>query len=291
MCAIPCFPSLNQSCELSHSNRHGSPNKSFGGGSRSSPYQTTKRVNSKCDTQKHRRELVLVNSSRHGVVSPYQVFPCYVSSNGSTSPLYYSAAPQLDLNMAHHCVALDCEMVGVGPGGQRSVLARVSVIDSEGVALLDTFVRVEEKVVDYRTFVSGVREEDLVSPDAISFGECRRRVQKLLANKVLVGHGLQNDLTVLKLTHPWYNIRDTCLYVPFMQLDRFGMCRPRRLRDLARQHVGMLIQQEGEEHNPIEDARAAMLLYRTAQTEWDYMMTWKRRCSMLQAPLHLDRVM
>jgi RNA exonuclease 4 len=95
----------------------------------------------------------------------------------------------------------------------------------------------------------------------------------------------------LKLMHPWYNIRDTCLYVPFMQLDHFGMCRPRRLRDLARQHVGMVIQQAGEEHDPLEDARAAMLLYKMAQAEWDYMMTWKRRHSMLQAPLHLDRIM
>jgi RNA exonuclease 4 len=291
MRAIPCFRSLDQSCELPYCNRHVSPKKSFGGDSRSSSYQTTKRVSSKSDRQKHRRERILVNSSRHVVVWPSQVFPSYATTNGPTSPLLYSAAPQIDLNMAHQCVALDCEMVGVGPGGLRSVLARVSVIDSQGVALFDTFVRVDEKVVDYRTFVSGVRERDLVSPDAISFGECRRRVQKLIAHKVLVGHGLQNDLTVLKLMHPWYNIRDTCLYVPFMQLDHFGMCRPRRLRDLARQHVGMLIQQAGEEHDPIEDARAALLLYKMAQTEWDYMMTWKRRCSMLQAPLHLDRVM
>lgn len=34
-------------------------------------------------------------------------------------------------------VAMDCEMVGVGPNGTRSVLARVSIVDSEGKVLLD----------------------------------------------------------------------------------------------------------------------------------------------------------
>ena len=34
-------------------------------------------------------------------------------------------------------VAMDCEMVGVGPTGTRSVLARVSIVDSEGNVLVD----------------------------------------------------------------------------------------------------------------------------------------------------------
>lgn len=37
-------------------------------------------------------------------------------------------------------VAMDCEMVGVGPNGTRSVLARVSIVDSEGKVILDKFL-------------------------------------------------------------------------------------------------------------------------------------------------------
>lgn len=41
-------------------------------------------------------------------------------------------------------------MVGVGPGGERSALARVCVVNSEGNVLLDTFVQPKEHVTDYR---------------------------------------------------------------------------------------------------------------------------------------------
>lgn len=52
-------------------------------------------------------------------------------------------------------------MVGVGPEGIESTLARVSIVNYHGVIMLDRFVRPREKVTDYRTWVSGVREEDL----------------------------------------------------------------------------------------------------------------------------------
>ena len=57
-------------------------------------------------------------------------------------------------------------MVGVGPDASESVLARVSIVNYHGAIILDRFVRPREKVTDYRTWVSGVREEDLRN------GEC-----------------------------------------------------------------------------------------------------------------------
>ena len=52
-------------------------------------------------------------------------------------------------------------MVGVGPEGSESTLARVSIVNYHGAVILDQFVRPRERVTDYRTWVSGVREEDL----------------------------------------------------------------------------------------------------------------------------------
>jgi RNA exonuclease 4 len=58
---------------------------------------------------------------------------------------------------------MDCEMVGVGQ--QRlSVLARVSIVNSKNETIFDTYVKVEEKVTDYRTEVSGIRAEHITSP-------------------------------------------------------------------------------------------------------------------------------
>jgi RNA exonuclease 4 len=182
--------------------------------------------------------------------------------------------------MAHRVVALDCEMVGVGPGGRISVLARVSVVDYYGRKIFDSFVRVEERVTDYRTHVSGVTEHDLKGPKAMDFGMVRKNVKQLLKNKIIVGHGLENDLRALKIEqdHLWYNIRDSATqYQPYLRVDQYGQLKPRRLRDLAWYFLGIVIQQEGKPHDSLEDARAAMALYRHAQPNWDYEMDCRRR--------------
>jgi len=183
--------------------------------------------------------------------------------------------------MANHVVALDCEMVGVGPGGKISVLARVSVVDYHGNSLFDSFVRVEERITDYRTHVSGVTERDL--KNGVDFGIVRKSVKQILKNKIIVGHGLENDLRALKIEqdHTWYNIRDSATqYQPYMRLDQFGQWRPYRLRDLTWYHLGIVIQEGGKPHDSIEDARAAMALYRNEQPNWDYEIDCRRRTAL-----------
>ena len=180
--------------------------------------------------------------------------------------------------MANQVVALDCEMVGVGPRGKISVLARVSVVDYYGRSLFDSFVHVEERVTDYRTHVSGVTELDL--KNGVNFGLVRKNVKQVLKNKIIVGHGLENDLRALKIEqdHTWYNIRDSATqYQPYLRLDKFGQLRPYRLRDLTWYHLGIVIQEGGKPHNSLEDARAAMALYRHAQPSWDYEIDCQRR--------------
>ena len=176
-------------------------------------------------------------------------------------------------------VALDCEMVGVGDDGVRSILARVSIVDWHGYVLMDTFVKPTETVTNYRTFVSGVRPHNLDSPDAMDFQICRSIVQIWLKDKILVGHGLSNDLKVLQLTHHWYHLRDSAKYGPFLRADH----RSRRLKELAAE-AGMDIQRDGAEHCSIEDAQAVMHLYRLHQAEWDYTV-WSQRNAALKSKL------
>jgi len=117
-------------------------------------------------------------------------------------------------------VSLDCEMVGVGPGGYKSAVARVCIVNWDGLVLLDTFVKVPEPVTDFRTFVSGIREEDLESDSAVEFVNCRAVVEVLLRGKILIGHALKNDLQALTISHPWQDIRDTAKYDSFLQNSR-----------------------------------------------------------------------
>lgn len=41
-------------------------------------------------------------------------------------------------------------MVGVGPNGKRSAIARVCMINNDGNVLLDAYVKPKETVTDYR---------------------------------------------------------------------------------------------------------------------------------------------
>lgn len=170
-------------------------------------------------------------------------------------------------------IAIDCEMVGVGTDGVKSALARASVVNWDGEVLLDTFVRVPQHVTDFRTRVSGVRAKDihLKNDNAMDHEECRLKVGELLMGKILVGHALKNDLSALMISHPGHDIRDTARYKPFMRATgrSGGKLRPRKLKDLVFEHLGMRIQVEGEAHCSIDDARASMELFKHARIRWE----------------------
>ena len=64
----------------------------------------------------------------------------------------------------------------------------------------------------------------------------------------------------LMLSHPHKLIRDTARFPPLMRPSAPGRkAKSRALRHLAREHLGLTIQ-EGE-HTPIDDARATLYLY------------------------------
>jgi DNA polymerase III epsilon subunit-like protein len=172
-------------------------------------------------------------------------------------------------------VALDCEMVGVGPHGNRSSVAKVTLVAMDGSVLLDDFVQQDEAVYDYRTFVSGVTARDLEAAPW-TLDECRTRVLDLIGGKVLIGHALKNDLRALCITHPWYLTRDTAKFEPFMQ-TRFedGILWPRKLKDLVKEKLDRDIQLPGVPHSAYEDAVAAMDLYRTVRRKWEKVMDYK----------------
>jgi len=164
-------------------------------------------------------------------------------------------------------IALDCEMVGVGTGGVRSALAQVVVVDFAGRVLYEKHVRVRERVTDYRTAVSGVRPEHLTAPGAVDFAEAQRAVAELARGRIIVGHGLRNDMKALMLGHSWRDTRDTAGYRPLCYRNKAGQVRAKRLKHLAEAHLGVAIQTG--EHEPAEDARAALALFRKFRREWE----------------------
>lgn len=172
-------------------------------------------------------------------------------------------------------LSLDCEFVGLyDPANNHAEhsLARVSIVNYHGAIVLDTFVAQRERVGDWRTWVSGVRPEDVKNGTCLwldssallilllapSYEDVQKQVADILKGRVLVGHAVHNDLKasrasrgdegfltiqqVLLLSHPRGQIRDTASYGPLRELA--GTKRP-SLKNLAKKAVGIDIQ-EGE---------------------------------------------
>lgn len=186
-------------------------------------------------------------------------------------------------------IAMDCEMVGIGSDGKQSALARVSLVDWHGAVLLDTFVQVPSRVTDFRTHVSGVTAKDIQPKQngressgggggggAMDVKICREQVAGILKEKVLVGHALHNDLQALLLQHPKEDIRDTAKYRPFQRVAGTKW-RPRKLRDLVKQHLQKDIQVAGESHDSVEDASSAMDLFKLVREEWEKDLEAKQK--------------
>lgn len=153
-------------------------------------------------------------------------------------------------------IAMDCEMVGVGPNPDReSALARISIVNYNGDQLYDSFVLPKESVTDYRTHVSGITPQLLQSARTLEL--VQKDVAKLLDGRILVGHAIKNDLNVLLLAHPQRDIRDTSKYPPYRALSKG---RSPGLKKLAQELLGITIQ--SGQHSSVEDARATMLLFR-----------------------------
>jgi RNA exonuclease 4 len=184
---------------------------------------------------------------------------------------------------------MDCEMVGTITG--ESVAARVVLIDWRGRTVLDIYVKPDVDIADYRTFVSGITKEHL--DNAHSYADAQKLVKELLTDKILVGHGVDNDLRALGLVHPWLMTRDTAYYQPFMRVletntnhgsvasSRDGknaaMWGPRKLKELAKEKLQREIQVVGGSHCPVEDALAALDLYKSHRPRWEACMSSEER--------------
>ena len=58
---------------------------------------------------------------------------------------------------------MDCKLVGGGEGGLNDIVARVTIVNHDGILLLDRYVKPGETVTNYRTATTGITASDLYS--------------------------------------------------------------------------------------------------------------------------------
>lgn len=147
--------------------------------------------------------------------------------------------------------SVDCEMVKVGSMFQ---LASVSVVNEQLECVYHTLVKPDGQVTDYLTQFSGI-DQSMLADVTTSLKDVQTKLSELLPGKcILIGHSLENDLTSLKLMHPY--IIDTSLLFTPNATPRYKMS----LRQLTKKLLNREIQCGEKGHNPTEDAMACMEL-------------------------------
>ena len=152
---------------------------------------------------------------------------------------------------------IDCEMVGVHMG--YSELARLSAVDFfSGETLVDRFVDPKEKVVDWRTPYSGVTPQVLAKAKAsgeLLDGLMEARevlLEHIDDDTVLIGHTMNNDLDVLRITsHRIVDIQILLKDIASRQTQGLG------LQTATKRFLGKDVQNHGKQgHDSLEDALA-----------------------------------
>ncbi|XP_073506958.1 apoptosis-enhancing nuclease [Phyllobates terribilis] len=191
-------------------------------------------------------------------------------SMAGSAPSSRASSPSSWLSL-EKCVALDCEMVGTGPGGKISELARCSVVSCLGEVLYDKYVKPEQPVTDYRTRWSGVTKRHLQK--AITFRMAHKEILKLLKGKRVIGHALHHDFSVLKYFHPIKQTRDTSKITLLNQMAGLPRRPSASLKKLALLILQKKIQVGNKGHSSVEDAQTCMELYKLVaeQVEQDFL--------------------
>ncbi|KAJ7311101.1 hypothetical protein JRQ81_006700 [Phrynocephalus forsythii] len=184
-------------------------------------------------------------------------------SSSSTGPLSCPTGSR----KPRKCVALDCEMVGTGPAGRTSELARCTVVNYDGDVIYDKYIQPELPVVDYRTRWSGITRRHLQA--ACPFRVAQGEILQILRDKIVVGHAVHNDFRALKYFHPPAWTRDTS-QCPLLN-ERMGLRAKASvsLKNLARLLLQKKIQAGKHGHSSVEDAQTSMELYRLVEVPWE----------------------
>ncbi|XP_006861666.1 PREDICTED: interferon-stimulated 20 kDa exonuclease-like 2 [Chrysochloris asiatica] len=193
--------------------------------------------------------------------------PAQKNASQNSTHAHSENSSGLSQEIPRKMVAVDCEMVGTGPKGHVSSLARCSIVNYNGDVLYDEYILPPCHIVDYRTRWSGIRKQHMVN--ATPFKVARSQILKILTGKIVVGHAIHNDFKALQYFHPKSLTRDTS-HIPL--LNRKAECPENAtvsLKRLTQKLLNRDIQVGKSGHSSVEDAQATMELYKLVEVEWE----------------------
>lgn len=165
---------------------------------------------------------------------------------------------RLDNENWREVVSVDCEMVGCQG---RNRVSAVAVVDVDGQVLYEAVVRPNERVDDYRLKYSSITRQQVECGrnEEVVLGE----VRDVLKGKIVVMHDSRWDLRVL----PGLDLKGV--------IDTYQATR-KSLQVAYKQVAGRAMVRL---HDPVEDARAAMIVARAVEFVIDYDH-WRQYCDV-----------
>ncbi|KAH9373946.1 hypothetical protein HPB48_001122 [Haemaphysalis longicornis] len=133
-------------------------------------------------------------------------------------------------------------------------MARVSMVDCNGTTVHDSYVSPEVPVLDYNTAFSGITAAHLRNVHTTLQDVPAVLLRLFNASTVLVGHGLANDLRVLRMVHD--RVVDTAGVFPHHR----SLPYRRSMRSPVGDYLNLGVPNGPLGHDSVEDARACMEL-------------------------------
>lgn len=167
--------------------------------------------------------------------------------------------------------ALRCGMVQIGLGSKTdSAVGRVTLTNWDDQVVMDDLVAVPVPVLDYRTESTGILPHESTKA-TLTLAVARQKVGHYIKGKILIGHGLEVDLSVLGLTHPWSDVRDTANYPTYMkQAEKGDYMLPCDLPELLHGMPDHLrSESDYAPSGPLFEAIGCMNLYKNVRRPWE----------------------
>ena len=191
----------------------------------------------------------------------FKVFRLWFSSQDTKSYLQAKA-------ITEKVVAIDCEMVACVPNEEWKkkarkcnnkkvkVAVRCAIVDSDLKVLYNEYIRPPMEVEDWEDF--NYKEKVM---NGMPFVEARANILALLTDKIVVAYDFHHDFDALQIDDdiPSEKVQD---------MYHYGFSLKGRTKDILGRNI-----QRKKPHDPVEDARAAMDLYKEVEQkveqEWE----------------------